>query len=137
MNELDESAKVSIREAAERTGVSAHTLRYYERIGLLGRVPRDRSGHRRFGAADLRAITFLRKMQATGMPIRAMKAYAVLLRRGEGTEAARMELLVEHERRVRARLVELEQNLALIHQKIAMYGALVAPPEKTSNGKAR
>jgi DNA-binding transcriptional MerR regulator len=115
----------SIAEAATRSGVSAHTLRYYERVGLLGRIPRARSGHRRFGDEEVRWIGFLRKMQATGMPIRSMRAYAELVRRGEGTEAARMALLVEHEARVVGRVSELKRNLEMIRKKIAHYGGVV------------
>ncbi len=120
-----ERESFSIAEAAERSGVSAHTLRYYERIGLLARVPRARSGHRRFGNEEVRWIAFLRKLQATGMPIRAMVQYAQLVRRGEGTEAARMALLVEHEARVVARMRELRTNLEMIRKKIVVYGGAV------------
>lgn len=114
---------LTIREAAERTGITAHTLRYYERAGILGRVPRVKGGHRRYGEAELRLIVFLRKMQATGMSIRDLRAYAVLLRRGEGTEAQRLALLVAHEAKVREAMAELSANLVVIQKKIELYSS--------------
>jgi DNA-binding transcriptional MerR regulator len=112
---------LSISEVAAETGVSAHTLRYYERIGLLASVPRARSGHRRYGDEDLRWIRFLRKMQATGMPIRKMLAYARLVRRGDATAGERRAILEDHRAEVVARLAELHECLDLIDKKIAMY----------------
>src|SRR5687767_15018837 len=76
----------SIREVAAATGVTAHTLRYYERAGLLPRVPRASSGHRRYGPTEVRWVTFLRRLHETGMPIRRMLEYARLVRRGESTD---------------------------------------------------
>lgn len=114
---------LTIRAAAERTGISAHTLRYYERVGILGRVPRGKSGHRRYGEAELRLIVFLRKMQATGMSIRDLRAYTALLRRGEGTEGQRLALLVAHEAKVREAMAELAENLVVIQKKIELYSS--------------
>jgi DNA-binding transcriptional MerR regulator len=112
---------LTIKEVAAATGVTAHTLRYYERIGLMPTVPRASSGHRRYGPDEVRWIEFLRKMHQTGMSIQRMLEYARLLRRGDSTVAARRLLLEAHRRDVQAHLAELTANLRLIDKKIKMY----------------
>jgi DNA-binding transcriptional MerR regulator len=113
---------LSISDAAEVTGVSAHTLRYYERAGLMrDPVPRGRSSHRRYTDEEIRWVSLLTKMRATGMPIRRIREYAELARAGEGTEAARLELLEEHRRAVLEQLEEIRSNLAAIDTKIEIY----------------
>ena len=124
----------SIREVSELTGISAHTLRYYERIGLLGRVPRARNGHRAYGDTELGVLRFLRHLQATGMPIRDMQAYARLLRQGDSSLAARKQMLEAHHAAVRARIAELTDVLGLLERKITYYDARLrdapaVPPE--------
>jgi DNA-binding transcriptional MerR regulator len=115
---------MTISEVAAASGVTAHTLRYYERIGLISGVPRASSGHRRYGPEQLRWIEFLRRMHATGMPIRRMQQYARLVRAGDTTVTARRALLMEHRAAVAGRIAELEANLAIIDKKIRMYGGL-------------
>ena len=113
---------LSISDAAEVTGVSAHTLRYYERAGLMrDPVPRASSSHRRYTEEEIRWVSLLAKMRATGMPIRRIREYAELARAGEGTEAARLELLEEHRRAVLEQLDEVRANLAAIETKIELY----------------
>jgi len=112
---------LTIADAVEATGVSAHTLRYYERAGLLAPVDRAASGHRRYGEEDLARIQFLIKLRSTGMPIRQIRAYAELMRAGDDTHEARMALLEEHRAAVRAHLAETERNLELIDRKIDYY----------------
>ena len=76
---------LTIQQVAERTGLSAHTLRYYERAGLLDPVGRAESGRRRYAAANLAWLDFLTRLRATGMPIRQMQEFAALRRRGTET----------------------------------------------------
>ncbi len=116
------SESLTINKVAKQTGVTAHTLRYYERIGLLRGIPRAESGHRRYRSEDVRFIEFLRKLHATGMPIRRMQEYAALLRKGDGTIAARQRLLEEHRHDVEARIDVLSSNLEMIRRKIRIYG---------------
>src|ERR1700710_621199 len=115
------AASMTISEAAEASGLTAHTLRYYERAGLLDPVGRGTSGHRRYDDADLTRIAFLTKLRATGMPIRQVREYAELLREGEGNEAERLALLEAHRDTVRERLAEMERHLELIDYKIDIY----------------
>src|SRR5215207_7879739 len=95
---------MTIQETAERTGLTAHTLRYYERIGLVWEVDRDSSGHRRYTEDDIGWLVLLTRLRATGMPVRDMLRYAELARRGPETLAARVELLEEQRERVLARI---------------------------------
>jgi DNA-binding transcriptional MerR regulator len=120
--EISESGTFTIQETAERTGLSVHTLRYYERQGLIPRVPRDNgSGHRRFSAENIRGIEFLKKLRRTGMPISQMQRYVQLYYHGKSTLAERREMLVEHRCEVLRQLEELQANLAAIEYKIALY----------------
>lgn len=133
--------ELSIRDVAAATGLTTHTLRYYERIGLLSRVRRARSGHRRYGPDDVRWIEFLRKMHLTGMPIRGMLEYAALLRRGDSTVTARRELLEAHRAKVTARIAALALNLEVIDRKIQLYvgkeAVRRAPVEETTPPRRR
>jgi DNA-binding transcriptional MerR regulator len=115
------AATLTISDAARASGVSAHTLRYYERAGLLDPVDRAESGHRRYADEDLARIHFLTKLRSTGMPIRQIREYAVLIRRGEDTHAARLSLLERHRDAVRVQLADTERNLELIDSKIDFY----------------
>jgi DNA-binding transcriptional MerR regulator len=115
---------LTIAEVAAATGTSTHTLRYYERIGLIAPVSRETSGHRRYGEADVRWVTFLRKLQATAMPIRRMLAYAALVRRGDETIPERRALLEAHRDDVARKLAEQEANLQAIEKKVRMYREL-------------
>jgi DNA-binding transcriptional MerR regulator len=112
----------SISEAAAATGVSTHTLRYYERAGLmLDRVPRAASTHRRYTDDDIRWVEFLTKLRATGMPIRQVRLYTEMARRGAESEPDRLALLEQHRRSVLEQLEEMHANLAAIDHKIALY----------------
>jgi DNA-binding transcriptional MerR regulator len=113
--------ELSIAEAAEISGLSAHTLRYYERAGLLEPVCRNRSGHRRYREADLERITFLARLRATRMPIREVRRYAELMQAGEATNAERLALLEAHRCAVLAGLETTARSLELIEWKIRFY----------------
>lgn len=113
---------LTIAEAAERLALTTDTLRYYEKDGLLLRpVGRATSGHRRYSPADLRWIELVTRLRATGMAIRDVRRYADLVREGVGTEAARLELLREHRRKVLAQLTEVQEHLGAIDHKIGIY----------------
>ncbi|MGI8779504.1 MAG: MerR family transcriptional regulator [Solirubrobacteraceae bacterium] len=113
---------LSISDAAEVTGLSAHTLRYYERAGLMldpvGRAP---SSHRRYSESEIRWVTLLSRMRATGMPIRRIRDYAELVRSGDGNEDQRLALLEAHRDAVLAQLDAMRRNLEAIDYKIEVY----------------
>ncbi|WP_052488100.1 MerR family transcriptional regulator [Gordoniibacillus kamchatkensis] len=114
----------TIRDMARQSGRSADTLRYYEKIGLLDRVRREPNGYRAYSDADLAWIAFLDRLRATGMSIADMTRFAELRRQGDGTVAARRELLEKHEAELTRRLQELEQGLAAIRSKIEHYSEM-------------
>lgn len=119
---------VTIAEAARRTGVSVHTLRYYERAGLVVTpVDRTSGGRRRYRELDLKWIIICTKMRNTGMPISRMRRYAELVAAGPGNEKERLALLESHRADVRAKLAEMQESLEIIDHKIAVYrGSLAA-----------
>ena len=121
------SGGLSIAEAARRTGVSVHTLRYYERAGLVvTTVGRTAGGRRRYHQLDLEWINVCTRLRATGMPIRSIRRYAQLVSAGHGNEAERLALMEAHRAEVTAKLAELEQNLKLIDHKIDVYRGRIA-----------
>ncbi|MGO4255781.1 MerR family transcriptional regulator [Marmoricola sp. RAF53] len=119
---------LTIAEAAEQTGLTAHTLRYYERDGLmLGSVGRSASGHRRYSERDLTWIQLITRLRSTGMPIRDVRRYAALVRAGDGNEAERLALLKAHRQRVEDQLAEVTAHLRAIDHKIGIYEGKVSP----------
>ena len=114
-------ATLTISDAAAKSGISAHTLRYWERAGLLEPISRNGSGHRRYATEDLERIKFLTKLRATGMPIRQIRRYAELLNGGDDTNEERLALLEEHREAVQAHLEETAGHLDLIEWKIGIY----------------
>ncbi|MEI5672119.1 MULTISPECIES: MerR family transcriptional regulator [Nocardioides] len=113
---------LTIAEAAEQTGLTPDTLRYYERDGLMVRaVGRSPSGHRQYDDAALRWIEMITRLRSTGMPIRDVRRYADLVRAGEGNEAERLELLRTHRQQVLRDLAEVQRHLGAIDMKIGIY----------------
>jgi DNA-binding transcriptional MerR regulator len=123
----DPQAGLSIAQAARRTGVSVHTLRYYERAGLVVTpVGRTAGGRRRYHQLDLDWITVCTRLRATGMPIRTIRRYAQLVSAGPGNEQERLALLEAHRADVTAKLAALQENLELIDHKIGVYRGRLA-----------
>lgn len=108
-------------EAVARSGFSLDTLRYYERIGLLGAVHRSHTGHRRFTQHDLQWLAVLRCLRDTGMPIAEMRRFAGLVRDGDGTFAERLAVLEQHDAQVEEHIVHLRGQQAYVREKIAFY----------------
>ena len=123
----DPQAGLSIAEAARRTGVSVHTLRYYERAGLVvTAVDRTAGGRRRYHQLDLDWIVICTRLRTTGMPIRTIRRYAELVSAGPGNEQERLALLEAHRAEVTARLARTRENLKLIDHKIDVYRGRLA-----------
>ncbi len=124
------TSRLTIAEAAAELGLTADTLRYYERDGLLlAPVGRGANGHRRYGAADLRWIQLVTRLRSTGMAIRDVRRYADLVRAGTGNEQARLDLLQEHRAKVLAQLAEVQSHLGAIDYKIGLYDDTLADRE--------
>ena len=101
--------------------MTAHTLRYYERVGLIQPVGRARNGHRRYSEADEAWLNFLHCMRATNMPIRAMQRYAELREEGDATSLERRKILEDHQAEIAQQIVELQKAHALLTHKVANY----------------
>ncbi|MAS36401.1 MAG: MerR family transcriptional regulator [Anaerolineaceae bacterium] len=117
--------RLTIQQVAEATGLSVHTLRYYERIGLIHSIDRAHNTHRRYTEDDIWWIDFLTKLRATGMSIQQMQDYAELQREGDMTLPERVDMLREHGKQVEAHMAELRENLRIIRSKIEYYQAVV------------
>ena len=114
----------SIQQVASMTGLSTHTLRYYEKIGLIKNVQRAQTGYRQYTDFDLAWIQFLIRLRVTGMPMLKMKQFSDLRQKGDSTITARKELLEEHYKDVLGKIEELELNSQRIEEKIAHYKKL-------------
>lgn len=112
---------LTIQQVAEKTGLSVHTLRYYERIGLIHPINRKDNTHRCYSSDDIGWIEFLIKLRATGMSIQQMQAYAELQRCGDETLAERVAMLRDLKQQAEAHIQELEEHLKLIRYKIELY----------------
>jgi DNA-binding transcriptional MerR regulator len=123
-NTASQETGLTIADAARASGLSVHTLRYYERAGLIGDVDRASSGHRRYSDADMAWVESIRCLRATGMPIARIRRYYELVRTG-GHERERLALLEEHRESVRAQLAEVQGHLAFVDRKIATYEELI------------
>ncbi|MEJ2871400.1 MerR family transcriptional regulator [Actinomycetospora sp. OC33-EN08] len=117
----DHAETLGIAEVAELTGITAHTLRYYERIGLVT-VPRDAAGRRVYDREALGRIRFVTWLRLSGMPIASVGRYVELAGQGPHTSDERLALLVEHRAAVASHLRELQTALAVVDYKIATYG---------------
>jgi DNA-binding transcriptional MerR regulator len=125
---------MKIGELAQRSGLSTHTLRYYERIGLLPKSRRLDSRHRDYDESILTWISLLGRLKTTGMPIRQMLVYAALVEAGDGTVAERHDLLVAHRKRVREQIADLQACLAVLDTKIAGYAGAC---ERTTHDRSK
>lgn len=123
---LDDDAIASanplgIAEAAHVVRLSPHTLRYYEKEGLV-HPARDDSGYRSYGPEDLRRLVFLTRMRLSGMPMGTLKRYVGLVEQGPATEPERRAMMLEHREHIRLQLRELTLALAATDYKIRAYG---------------
>ena len=108
----------TISQVAKQTAITLHTLRYYERIGLIIDIERADNGHRQYSYKDIVWIRFLKRLRKTGMPISDMQRFANLRRQGDGSLDMRRKILETHYDDVINQIVDLEENLAAIENKI-------------------
>ncbi|WP_306191609.1 MerR family transcriptional regulator [Streptomyces sp. MK5] len=130
----DGEDRYTISEVVAFTGLTAHTLRWYERIGLMAHVDRSHTGQRRYTNRDLDWLDLVGKLRLTGMPVADMVRYAELVRAGESTYGERYELLEATRRDVLARIVELRDTLAVLDRKIGFYAQAGCRYETERNG---
>ncbi|MCL9659510.1 MerR family transcriptional regulator [Paenibacillus hunanensis] len=115
---------LSIQEMTVITGLSAHTLRYYERIGLLRDVKRNDQGYRVYHKQDVSWVQFLLRLRDTGMPIAGMQRFSELRSQGDMTASARREMLEQHHAQLEQQLQLLQSHIHNIGDKIEYYREL-------------
>ena len=127
-----------MQQAAALTGLGEHTLRYYEKIGLIKPVQRQiSSGHRRYGADDLAKLETLACLRATGMPIEQMRRYFELRSHGSDAAPEQQALLSEHLQELQRRMAELQTHMKYVALKIDYWRAVEAHDEATAASIAR
>ncbi|MDO4905616.1 MAG: MerR family transcriptional regulator [Lautropia sp.] len=112
---------LTIDEVAKRTGLTAHTLRYYERIGLIAPISRAPGGQRRYAASDMAWIEFLLRLRATGMPIGKMRTFAKLRGAGDSTVSERRQMLEAHLTTVLSEIEAMRRSADALQVKIEHY----------------
>lgn len=110
----------SIGEFSKVTGLGIHTLRYYEHENLI--IPlRNASNRRHYSEKDIAWIAFIKRLKATGMPIKEIKKYAALRAKGDVTLSERMEMLIQHRQSLNEQIRRLQEHETMLDEKIAFY----------------
>ncbi|MBF7081652.1 MerR family transcriptional regulator [Desulfallas sp. Bu1-1] len=121
---------MTITEVSKKFDLSQDTLRYYERIGLIPRVNRNKSGIRDYTEEDCKWIEFIKCMRNAGLQIEALIEYVGLFQQGDATIEARKELLIEQRKQLIARMEDMQKTLEHLNYKIAVYEQVVVEKEK-------
>ena len=121
---------MKIAEVSEQFGLSADTLRYYERVGLIPPVHRNEGGIRDYDELDLRRVDFIKCMRGAGLPVEVLIEYMELVQQGDSTIEARKEILVEQRDLVAAKLEEIQKTLERLNYKIEVYEKALLKKEK-------
>ena len=116
---------MTIAEVSKKYGLSADTLRYYERIGLIPPVPRTPSGVRDYDEASCRWVELMKCMRAAGVQIEALINYVALVQQGEGTLRARKDLLVEQREQLAERMADMQRSLERLGEKIQWHEQMI------------
>ncbi|WP_433170009.1 MerR family transcriptional regulator [Actinoallomurus sp. CA-150999] len=118
---------LTIGQVAERTGLSVHALRFYEREGIfVSPVRRGTGGRRVYSEDDVDWLTVCIILRASGMPLPAIRRYTELVREGAGNEEERLALMRRHQERVTAQIADLTRCLDLINHKVGVYEDVLA-----------
>ncbi|QUL52742.1 MerR family transcriptional regulator [Paenibacillus tritici] len=118
----------SIRQAAELTGLTEDTIRYYERIGLLPYADRKPNGHRHYSKDQILGIRFLMRLKATGMTLEQMRHYLELTRQGDGTLSERYTILEAHNDTIAHEIARLQETQEVIRYKLRHFRELAENP---------
>jgi DNA-binding transcriptional MerR regulator len=121
---------MKIAEVSERYGLSADTLRYYERVGLIPPVHRNEGGMRDYNELDLRRVDFIKCMRGAGLPVEVLIEYVALVQQGDRTIEARKEILKEQRELLASRMQEMQKTLDILDHKIKVYEKAVLKKEK-------
>ena len=116
---------MNIKKFSEITNISSHTIRYYEKIGLLKNVSRNASGHRWFTEKDIIWIEFIKRLKDTAMPLDNIRQYADLRDQGASTSELRMQILQQHAVVLEEKITAEQFHLKMLKNKIAHYSKLI------------
>ena len=111
----------TIRQVCEKTGLSAHTLRYYEREGLLPEISRTGGGIRRYSEEDVECLSLICCLKNTGMPLQEIGEFVHLTQQGDQTLKERCRLLLKHRETVLKRMEEMQKHLDKVTGKITYF----------------
>lgn len=125
---------MTITEVSKEYDLSQDTLRYYERIGLIPSVNRNKSGNRDYTEEDCRWVEFIKCMRSAGLPIEALIEYVGLFQQGDATSEARKELLTEQRKQLILKMEDMQKTLERLNYKIEVYEQAVVTKEKTLRG---
>lgn len=120
---------MTIAEVGKRFDLTADTLRYYERVGLVPTVSRSPGGKRDYSEADCRWVGFAKCMRSAGVQVEALVSYVALFQKGDDTQEARKQILIDQRALLREKHREIQQTLERLDQKIARYEQLILPVE--------
>jgi DNA-binding transcriptional MerR regulator len=121
---------MKIQEVSEKYALSADTLRYYERVGLIPPVTRTLSGIRDYSELDIRRVEFIKCMRSAGLPIEVLIDYMELVQQGDATIGARKDILKEQREQLIARMSEMQKTLDILNHKIQVYESVMLEAEK-------
>jgi DNA-binding transcriptional MerR regulator len=120
---------MTIAEVAEQYGLSADTLRYYERVGLLPPIPRTKGGIRDYGKPECQWVDFIKCMREAGVAVGALLEYVALFKKGESTQKARKEILQEQRELLAVRMEGVKKALDTLNYKVAHYDTIIREAE--------
>lgn len=121
---------MTIKEVSELTGISIDNLRYYERIGLIPKVPRTPSGIRNYDEISIRWIEFIKKFKKSGANLESIIEYIRLAEIGDSTKLARRQILIEIKENIEEKMKELQECLDITNYKINNYYSVCEPSTK-------
>lgn len=114
-------SRLFISDISKKTGLSIHTLRYYEQIGLLKNIHRNPSGRRVYTSLDLEWLEWIKRLKSTGMPLEKMQDFAQFRLQGDQTLKQRQDLLIQHSLRLKQEIRRLKQEQSIVDYKIEAY----------------
>ena len=135
MSDIPETVS-TIKQAAEFTGLSEDTIRYYEKIGLLPYADRKASGHRTYSKHQLDGMVFLTRLKATGMTLEEMKRFRKLYEMGEASLPQRVSILIEHKNRIQNEIDRLLETQRMIDYKIDKFKEVLVNPNLNKKWKS-
>ena len=121
-----------IQQAAKECGLTCHTLRYYEKSGLIKPIPRDDSGHRFYREHDINWLHFVKCLKSTGMPLKDIQSYATKVGDAANQGEFLLQIMQQHKLRLEKQMLETQEFLTHIDWKINHYQALISEQNKTT-----